>query len=104
LVPVVVVCPVVGGASLKGPTDKFLQWAKVEVSPLGVSRFYQSVLGRLDGMLIDGVDAALAPAIEAAGVRVCVGEIVMGGPEEKKAVARMACKFLEGLGCRPPRS
>jgi LPPG:FO 2-phospho-L-lactate transferase len=103
-VPVVVVSPVVGGASLKGPTDKFLQWAKVEVSPLGVSRFYQSVLGRLDGMLIDGVDAELAPAIEAAGVRVCVGEIVMGGPEEKRAVARMACKFLEDLGCRPPRS
>ena len=103
-VPVVVVSPVVGGASLKGPTDKFLQWAKVEVSPLGVSRFYQSVLGRLDGMLIDGVDADLAPAIEAAGVRVCVGEIVMGGPEEKRAVARMACKFLEDMKCRPPRS
>lgn len=103
-VPVVAVSPVVGGASLKGPTDKFLQWAKVEVSPLGVSRFYQSVLGRLDGMLIDRVDAALTPAMEAAGVRACADEIVMRGPEEKRAVARMACKFLEDLGCRPPRS
>ncbi|HSB71223.1 MAG TPA: 2-phospho-L-lactate transferase [Candidatus Methylomirabilis sp.] len=103
-VPLVAVSPVVGGASLKGPTDKFLRWAKVEVSPLGVSRYYQSVLGRLDGMLIDSVDAGQAPAIEAAGVRVCVGETVMAGPEEKRAVARMACKFLEDLGCPPPRS
>lgn len=103
-VPVVAVSPVVGGASLKGPTDKFLQWAKVEVSPLGVSRFYQSVLGRLDGMLIDRVDAALTPAMEAEGVRVWVDGIVMRGPEEKRAVARMACTLLEQMGCRPPRS
>lgn len=103
-VPILAVSPVVGGASLKGPTDKFLQWAKVEVSPLGVGRFYQSVLGRLDGILIDRVDAALAPALEALGVRVGAGEIIMCGPEEKRAVARMACALLEELGCRPPRS
>ncbi|HYL82450.1 MAG TPA: 2-phospho-L-lactate transferase [Candidatus Acidoferrum sp.] len=103
-VPILAVSPVVGGASLMGPTDKFLQWAKVEVSPLGVGRYYQSVLGRLDGMLIDRMDAAQVPALEALGVRVEVGEIVMRGPEEKRSVARMACTFLESLGCRPPRS
>ena len=96
-VPIVAVSPVVGGASLKGPTDKFLQWAKVEVSPLGVARLYRSALNGLDGMLIDTADTGETPAIEALGVRVLAGPIVMRGPEEKRHVARMALKFLEAL-------
>lgn len=95
--PIVAISPVVGGQSLKGPTDKFLHWAKVEVSPLGVAGLYRSALNGLDGMLIDTVDAAEMSRIEALGIRVRVGEIVMRGPEEKRQVARMALKFLEAL-------
>lgn len=95
--PVVAISPVVGGRSLKGPTDKFLRWAKIEVSPSGVARLYHSALNGLEGMLIDSVDAAEAPRIEALGIQVRVGAIVMRGPEEKRHVARMALKFLEAL-------
>ena len=95
--PIVAISPVVGGQSLKGPTDKFLRWSKVEVSPLGVARLYNSALNGLDGILIDTVDAGEVPRIEALGIRVRVGEIVMRGPAEKRHVARMALKFLEGL-------
>lgn len=95
--PIVAVSPVVGGQSLKGPTDKFLRWAKVEVSPTGVAGLYHSALNGLDGMLIDTVDAGEAPRIEALGIRVRVEEIVMRAPEEKRHVARMALKFLEAL-------
>ncbi len=95
--PVLAVSPVVGGRSLKGPTDKFLRWAKVEVSPVGVARLYHSALKGLDGMLIDTVDAREASGIEALGVRVLVGDTLMRGPEEKRHVARMALKFLEAL-------
>jgi len=95
--PCVAISPVVGGRSLKGPTDKFLRWAKVEVSALGVAGLYHSTLHGLDGMMIDAADAGEAPGIEALGIRVRVGEIVMHGPEEKRQVARMALKFLEEL-------
>jgi len=95
--PIIAVSPVVGGQSLKGPTDKFLHWAKIEVSPLGVARLYHSTLNGLDGMLIDRVDADEAPRIEALGVRVRADEIIMRGPEEKRLVARTALKFLEEL-------
>jgi LPPG:FO 2-phospho-L-lactate transferase len=95
--PVIAVSPIVGGQSLKGPTDRFLRWAKVEVSPLGVARLYHSALNGLDGMVIDGVDAGEAPRIQELGIRVCVGDIVMGGPEEKRLVARTALKFLGEL-------
>jgi LPPG:FO 2-phospho-L-lactate transferase len=95
--PIVAVSPVVGGRSLKGPTDAFLRWARVEVSPSGVARLYHATLDGLDGMLLDRVDASEAPSIEAMGIRVAVGDIVMRSAEEKRLVARLACKLLEEL-------
>jgi LPPG:FO 2-phospho-L-lactate transferase len=95
--PIVAVSPVVGGQSLKGPTDKFLRWAGVEVSPLGVARLYHSALDGLDGMLIDSVDADKAASIEALGVAVRTGEIIMRSPDDKRRVARDALEFLETL-------
>jgi LPPG:FO 2-phospho-L-lactate transferase len=93
--PIVLVSPIVGGRSLKGPTDKFLRWAKVEVSALGVARFYQSVLGSVEGMLIDQADEQQAPAIEALGIRVHVGDIIMRDAEAKRRVARLALRHRE---------
>jgi LPPG:FO 2-phospho-L-lactate transferase len=95
--PIVVVSPIVGGRSLKGPTDKFLRWAKLEVSPLGVAQFYQSVLGSVEGMLIDRVDEKQASAIEALGFRVHVGDIIMPDAEAKRQVARLALRLREDL-------
>ena len=95
--PIVAISPMVGGQSLKGPTDKFLRWARVEVSPFGVARLYHSALNGLDGILIDTTDAGEAPRIEALGIHVRAAETVMRGPEEKRQVARMALKFLEAL-------
>jgi LPPG:FO 2-phospho-L-lactate transferase len=95
--PIVAVSPVIGGESLKGPTDKFLRWAEVEVSPLGVARLYHPALAGLDGMLIDSVDAGEKPRIEEVGIRVSVGGILMRTAEQKRLVARAALKFLEEL-------
>ncbi|MCX5733496.1 MAG: 2-phospho-L-lactate transferase [candidate division NC10 bacterium] len=93
--PIIVVCPIVGGRSLKGPTDKFLRWANVEVSPLGVARYYQAILSGVRGMLIDRMDEAQTAAIEALGIRVGVGEIVMQDAEAKRRVARLALTLRE---------
>ena len=95
--PVVAVSPVVGGRSLKGPTDQFLQWAKEEVSPLGVARLYRAALGGLRGMMIDRLDKERAAEVEALGTAVCVDDLVMGSPEDKRRVARAACRFAERL-------
>jgi LPPG:FO 2-phospho-L-lactate transferase len=102
--PVVAMSPIVGGRSLKGPSDKFLRWAGVDVSPLGVARLYLSSLGRLDGMVIDRLDEEERPRIEALGVRVRVADTMMTGPEEKRQAARSALSLLEELSCPAPRS
>jgi LPPG:FO 2-phospho-L-lactate transferase len=102
--PVVAVSPIVGGRSLKGPSDRFLRWAGVEVSPFGVAQLYLSGLARLDGLLIDAADRQERPRIEALGVRVRVADTVMRSLAEKRRTARAVLSLLEELACPAPRS
>ena len=63
-VRVAAVSPIVGGQALKGPADRMLASLGDEVSALGVARLYA---GLVDAFVLDAVDAALAPAVEALG-------------------------------------
>ncbi len=85
--PVVAVSPIVGGAAIKGPAGPLLRAHGYEVSALGVARCYA---GLIDGLVIDQVDADLAPAIRALDVRVAVTDTIMRGPAEKRALAQAA--------------
>jgi hypothetical protein len=76
----------------------------VEVSPLGVARFYLSSLGRLDGLVIDRLDEAEGPHIEGLGVRVRVADTMMTSGEQKRRAARSTLSLLEELSCPAPRS
>ncbi len=91
--PVVAVSPIVGGAALKGPAAPLMHATGHEVSALGVARAYADIL---DGIVIDLVDAALAPAIEALGLRVAVTDTIMRGPVEKAHLATTALALALG--------
>ena len=75
---VVAVSPIVGGAALKGPADRMLAELGHEPSVVGVARLYAPVAATL---VIDPVDAELAAAVEAVGVRAVVVPSVMSTPE-----------------------
>ncbi len=87
--PVVAVSPIVGGTAVKGPAVPLMQAMGHEVSALGVAQAYADLL---DGIVIDQVDASLAPAISALGLRVTSIDSIMRGPAEK---ARLAAAALE---------
>jgi LPPG:FO 2-phospho-L-lactate transferase len=72
--PIVGVSGIVGGKALKGPADRMLASLGAESSALGVARLLGDVL---DVFVIDEGDRALAPAIEALGVRVRVADTIM---------------------------
>lgn len=95
--PILVVSPIIAGRSLKGPTDAFLRWAGREISPLGVAQHYQAILGNVRGMLVDQSDERLVPEIEALGIRVRTGDLVMRDETSKRRVARLACQFASEL-------
>ena len=76
---------IIGGRALKGPADRMLGSLGHEASALGVARLYA---GLVDVFLIDTVDAALAPAIEALGMRVVVTDTVMPDDGGRARLAR----------------
>jgi LPPG:FO 2-phospho-L-lactate transferase len=91
---VVAISPIVGGAPIKGPADKLMLGLKMEVSPVGVARYYRDFL---DVMVIDKQDEHLLSAIEDLGIPAVATNTIMHNLEAKKA---LALKVLEvaGLG------
>jgi LPPG:FO 2-phospho-L-lactate transferase len=83
---VVAVSPIVAGAALRGPADRLMADLGHEVSVVGVARLYAPHAACL---VVDDADAALAPAVEAEGVRCVVAPTVMKGPAEAAALARV---------------
>ncbi len=89
---VVAVSPIVGGAAIKGPAARMLRDQGLEASAVTIARLYADFL---DAIVIDSVDAELAPEIEAAdphggrqGLAVTVTDTIMSSMEKKAALAR----------------
>ena len=79
------VCPIVGGKSLKGPSDKMLGQLGHEVTALGVAKLYADFTGTF---VIDPADKAQAKAIEVLGMKVAVLPTVMNTLTQKRKLAR----------------
>jgi len=88
--PVVAVSPIVGGAPVKGPAAQLMRGTGVEVSALGVARFYRDVA---QAFVLDRRDAALAPAIEALGLRARVTDTLMVDAAAAERLARVALEL-----------
>jgi LPPG:FO 2-phospho-L-lactate transferase len=82
---VIAVCPIVGGKSLKGPSDKMLAQLGYDPSAHGVAKLYSDFTGTF---AIDSVDASQADAIRALGMRVVVLPTVMKTRAQKRKLAR----------------
>lgn len=93
----IAVSPIVGGQAIKGPAAKMMAELSEEVSCVGVARRYQ---GLCDVMVIDTVDRASAPAIEALGMRAVVADTVMRTGADKVALARAVLALVEGSRVR----
>lgn len=81
----VAVSGIVGGKALKGPADRMLASLGHEPTALGVARGYG---GLIDVFVLDTVDAAHAPAIEALGMRALVTDSIMTDDASRARLAR----------------
>lgn len=91
-VPVAAVSPIVGGRALKGPADRMLASLGEEPSALGVARRYADLV---DVFVLDAVDAGLAGAVAALGLRPVVTDTIMGDDASR---ARLAGEVLAAAG------
>lgn len=92
--PKVAVSPIVGGKALKGPADRMLVSLGHESSALGVARLYE---GLVQGFVIDALDSALRPAIEALGMEVLVTGTVMHTDADRARLATEVLAFARTL-------
>jgi LPPG:FO 2-phospho-L-lactate transferase len=83
---IVAISPIVAGAALKGPADRMLVELGHEASVVGVARLYNEIANTL---VIDEADAALAPQVEAAGMRCIVAPTIMSDPPKAAALAQV---------------
>jgi LPPG:FO 2-phospho-L-lactate transferase len=90
--PLVAVSPIIGGEAVKGPAAKIMNELGWTVSSVGVAGFYGTLL---DGLMIDKVDAHLAPEID--GSEVLVGDTMMRNSEDRRRVAAEVLAFARDL-------
>jgi len=79
------VCPIVGGKSLKGPSDKMLAQLGHDSTALGVAKLYADFTGTF---VIDPADKSQSPAISALGMHVAILPTVMKTLSQKRKLAR----------------
>jgi LPPG:FO 2-phospho-L-lactate transferase len=82
---VIAVCPIVGGKSLKGPSDKMLAQLGYESSAQGVAKLYADFTGTF---VIDPVDKSQTAGIEKLGMTVALIPTVMKTRADKRKLAR----------------
>lgn len=94
----VAVSPLVGGVSLKGPTDRMLAQLGHEVSPPGVARLFRDFL---DGFVVDERDLAddpsLSHAIADLGMRPVAFPTVMSDRAAKEGLADKVLGWARAL-------
>jgi LPPG:FO 2-phospho-L-lactate transferase len=81
---VISVCPIVGGKSLKGPSDKMLAQLGYEPSAHGVAKLYSDFTGTF---VIDPLDRSQADSIGAMGMKVEILPTVMKTRAQKRKLA-----------------
>ena len=82
---VIAVCPIVGGKSLKGPSDKMLAQLGYDPSAQGVAKLYSDFTGTF---VIDPVDEPQAGSIRTLDMNVAVIPTVMQTRADKRKLAR----------------
>lgn len=85
-VPVVAVSGIVGGKAIKGPADRMLRSLGHEATALGVARQYTGIA---DVFVLDQVDEALAPEVEALGLNPVVADTLMTDDPARERAARV---------------
>ncbi|HEX2186735.1 MAG TPA: 2-phospho-L-lactate transferase [Chloroflexota bacterium] len=92
--PVAGVSPLIGGATVKGPAARMMVELGHQPTAAGVAALFADLL---DLFLIDPVDAHLAGAIEALGVRPLVAPALMRGRRGEVRLARALLGAVPGV-------
>lgn len=91
---VLAVSPIVGGRALKGPAAKMMAELGQPVSAVSVAQGYADFL---NAFILDRVDSAEVPQVEALGVRPFVTDTIMQDQAGRIRLAQQVLKLAESL-------
>ncbi|MFX0032483.1 MAG: 2-phospho-L-lactate transferase [Candidatus Hodarchaeota archaeon] len=86
------ISPIIEGATIKGPADKLMNYLGLEVSCVGVAKYYRDFIGHF---IIDNKDYKLKRKIVDLGIQTYCFDTIMENLEKKKKLA----KFVISLSC-----
>jgi len=90
-VPVVAVCPLIGGQAVKGPTAKILDELDCPRTPAAIAQHYR---GLIDGLVIDHADRQWAERCDCATL---VTATLMKTLDDRVRLATETLRFADGL-------
>lgn len=93
-VPRVAVCPFVGGASLKGPSDRMMRTRGFNSTPSGVGEYYR---GLIDAIAYDKSDGVENRMVGSGGPTMLKCGTIMRTAREKKRLAKSLLDFAAAL-------
>ena len=82
---VIAISPIIEGATVKGPADKLMRCLGLEVSCVGVAKYYKEFLGHF---VIDKKDCKLKSEIEELGIHTYFYDTIMDSIIKKKELAQ----------------
>lgn len=85
------VSPIIRGKAIKGPAGKMMEELGMDVSPLGIARYYKDFL---DIMIIDEQDKVQINDIEKLGIQTIAAQTIMKDLSAKKILAESVLKAL----------
>lgn len=90
-VPIVAVCPLIGGRAVKGPTGKIMAELGLDATPATIAAHYGDFL---DGMVIDEADRDWS---ERCGLPILVTRTLMSDDARREALAEAVLRFARSL-------
>ena len=79
------ISPIIEGATIKGPADKLMRYLGLEVSCVGVAKYYQDFLGHF---IIDNKDCYLKSKVEELDIKTYCFDTIMENLDKKKKLAQ----------------
>lgn len=86
------ISPIIEGKPIKGPADKLMNFLNLEISCLGVAKYYQEFLGHL---IIDNKDCHLKPEIQDLGIKAYCFNTIMENLDKKKNLAQFVLSLKD---------
>jgi LPPG:FO 2-phospho-L-lactate transferase len=82
---VVAISPLIGGRAISGPAAKYMSALGLQISPVGVAKYYRSLIGNF---VMSNLDHSLAPEIQSLDIDVYETDISMKDRRGEKRMAR----------------